>query len=149
MKNSNKGRKINEPQLTVTDLGKRKFGDQFGDRSGIKMWGFDHELKLWVVKRNPCNSEYYNNIHDFWSWMKVDLSELSKAPFHNPSKNPSAYNFKRFLEKQVKDKFPIMKTAKSLIRRDKEVLDPETDEPMEIMLWPTTRQLKDGLQQDS
>lgn len=67
------------------------------------------------------------SIHDFNSWTKVDVSELSRAPFHNPSQNPSVFKFKQFLDKQLKDKFPSMKTAKALIRKDKFVLDPETN----------------------
>lgn len=142
-KNSNENRRAEEPQLTVTDLEKRRFGDKFGNRTGIKMWGFDHELNLWVVKRNSGNLEYYKSIHDFSSWTIVDLFELLMTPFYNPSQDPSAFTFKRFLEGQVKDNFPKMKTAKSLIRRDKEILDPETDEPMKIMLWLATNQLKE------
>ena len=59
MKNSNENRKAKDPVLTVTNLKKRKFGDKYGDRSGIKMWAFDHELNLWVVKRNSGIPEYY------------------------------------------------------------------------------------------
>ncbi|CAI9300113.1 unnamed protein product [Lactuca saligna] len=33
MKNSNENRRAKDPVLTVTDLKKRKFGDEFGDRS--------------------------------------------------------------------------------------------------------------------
>lgn len=36
-----------------------------------------------------------------------------------------------------------MKTTESLIRIDKDVLDPRTNEPMKIVLWPTTKQLKE------
>ena len=80
--------------LTVTDLKKRKFGDEFGDRSGVRMWAFDPESNMWAVKRNYGFPEYYKTIHDFNSWTKVDLAELSRAPFHNPSEDPNASNFK-------------------------------------------------------
>ena len=50
MRISNENRKAEEPQLTMTDLKHRNFFDQYGDRIGIKMWGYEHELKLWVVK---------------------------------------------------------------------------------------------------
>nr|KAJ0210240.1 hypothetical protein LSAT_V11C400209620 [Lactuca sativa] len=50
MKISNGNRKAKDPVLTVTDLKKRKFGDEYGDRSGIRMWAFDPETNLWVVK---------------------------------------------------------------------------------------------------
>ena len=107
------------------------------------MWGFQDDLDLWVVKKNHGNTEYYQDTHDFFSWTKVELTELSEAPFQNPSKDPKAFNFKRFLERQVKENFTGMKTADSLIRRDQEVLDPRTNEPMKIALWPPTKQLNE------
>ncbi|CAI9282549.1 unnamed protein product [Lactuca saligna] len=84
MKNSNENHQAKDPVLIVTKLKKRKFGD----RSGIKMWAFDHEVNMWVVKRNSRVLEYYQSIHDFNSWTKVDLAKLSRAPFHNPSQDP-------------------------------------------------------------
>ena len=107
------------------------------------MWGYDHKHKLWVVKRNSGNPEYYKNIHDLNSWKKVDLSELSRAPFHNPSQNASASNFRQFLDKHVKEKFPSMKTTKALVRKDKDIINPETNQPMKIMLWPATNQVRE------
>ncbi|CAI9270021.1 unnamed protein product [Lactuca saligna] len=90
MKNSNENRKAKEPALTVTDLKKRNFGNKYGDRSGNRMWAFDPEMNLWVVKRNSGISECYKSTHDFNSWTKTDLAELSRVPFHNPSQDPSA-----------------------------------------------------------
>ncbi|CAI9263467.1 unnamed protein product [Lactuca saligna] len=81
MKKSNENRKAKDPVLTITDLKKRKFGDAYGDRSRIRMWTFDPESNTWVVKRNSSVSEYYKSVHDFNSWTKVDLAELSRAPF--------------------------------------------------------------------
>lgn len=52
MKNSDESRSFDKPQLIVTDLEKRRIGDKFSDRSGIKMWEYKDELKLWMVKRN-------------------------------------------------------------------------------------------------
>ena len=37
----------------------------------------------------------------------------------------------------------MMKTAKALVRKDKYIIDPEIGEPMKIMLWPGTKQLKE------
>ncbi|CAI9261929.1 unnamed protein product [Lactuca saligna] len=139
MKNSNENRKAKDPVLTVTDLKKREFGDEYGDRTGIRMWAFDPVKNLWVVKRKLGASECYKSTHDFNSWTKTDLAELSRAPFHNPSENPSASNFKRFLDRQVRENFPSMKTAKALYRKDKDVLDPESGKPMKIILWPATK----------
>ncbi|CAI9282276.1 unnamed protein product [Lactuca saligna] len=143
MKNSNENHKAKDPVLTVMDLKKRKFGDEFGDRSEIRMWAFNPESNMWVVKRNSGIPKYYKSIHDFNSWTKVDLVELSRALFHNPSEDPSTTNFKRFLDRQVKENFSKMKTAKALYRKDTDVHDPESGEPMKIILWPATKQLKE------
>ena len=97
---------------------------------------------MWVVKRNFRIPKYYQSIHDFNSWTKVDLAELSRAPFHNPLQDPSASNFKRFLDRQVRENFSKMKTAKALYRKDKAVIDPESGEPMKIILWLIIKQLK-------
>ncbi|CAH1428595.1 unnamed protein product [Lactuca virosa] len=80
MKNSDKNVRGNQPQLTVTDLQKKRFGNKYGDRSGILMWGFHDKLNIWVVKRKSGNTEHYKHKNDFSSWTRVDLTELSKAP---------------------------------------------------------------------
>ncbi|CAI9277306.1 unnamed protein product [Lactuca saligna] len=143
MKNSNENRKTKDPVLTVTDLKKRKFGDKYGDRTGIRIWAFDPVTNLSVVKRKSGASECYKSTHDFNSWTKTDLAELSRAPFHNPSADPNASNFKRFLDRQVKENFPSMKTTKALYKKHKDVLDPETGEPIKIILWPATKKQKE------
>ncbi|CAI9296870.1 unnamed protein product [Lactuca saligna] len=143
MKNSNENRKAKDPVLTFTDLKKRKFGDEFGDRSGIRICDFDPKSNMWVIKRNSDVPEYYKSVHDFNSWTKVDLAELSRAPFHNPLEDPNTTNFKRFLDRQVKENFLKMKTVKSLYRKDKDNIDPKSGQPMKIILWPTTKQLKE------
>ncbi|CAI9300246.1 unnamed protein product [Lactuca saligna] len=143
MKKSNENRKTKDTILTVTDLKKRKFGDEYGDKTGIRMWAFDPVTNLWVVKRKSEATECYKSTHDFNSWTKTDLAELSRAPFHNPSEDPNASNFKRFLDRQVKANFPSMKTAKALYKKDKDVLDPETGEPMKIILCPATKKQKE------
>ncbi|CAI9289168.1 unnamed protein product [Lactuca saligna] len=143
MKSSNENRKTRDHVLTVTDLKKRKFGDEYGDRTGIRMWAFDPMTNLWVVKRKSGASECYKSTDDFNSWTKIDLAELSRAPFHNPSEDPSATNFKRFLDRQVKENFPSIKTAKALYRKDKDVLDPESGKPMKIILWPAIKKQKE------
>ncbi|CAI9302812.1 unnamed protein product [Lactuca saligna] len=140
MKNSNENHKAKDPMLIVTDLKKRKFGDEFGDRSGIRMWAFDPESGMWVLKRNSGIPEYYKSTHDFNSWTQVDVVEPLRALFHNPSEDPSTTNFKRFLDRQVKENFPKMKTTRALYRKDKDILDPESGEPMKIILWLATKQ---------
>ncbi|CAI9284446.1 unnamed protein product [Lactuca saligna] len=143
MKKSNENRKAKDPFFTVTDLKKRKFGDEYGGRSDIQIWAFDPETNLWVVKRNSGASECYKSTHDFKSWTKTDLAELFRAPFHNHSDNPSTSNLKRFLDRQVRENFPSMKTARALYRKDEEVLDLESGEPMKIILWPVTKKQKE------
>ena len=88
------------------------------------------------------NTEFYKDVHDFHSWTRVDLSELSKAPFANPSQNPKATQFKLFLEDQVVKGFPSMKTAESIIKIYPSVLDPKTDLPLRTGMWPATSQVK-------
>ncbi|CAI9259283.1 unnamed protein product [Lactuca saligna] len=143
MRNSDENRHAYQPQIIVTDLEKRRFRVKYENHSGIKMWGFHSDLNMWVVKRNHGKLKYYKDTHDFSSWTKVHLTKLSATPFHNPSKDPNASNFKLFLERQVKEKFSEMKTADLLIRRDKEVLDPRTNERMNIMMWHATKHLKE------
>ena len=139
MKNSYENLHGDQCKLTVSDLEKRQFGDKYGNRSGIIMWGYHDKLKLSVVKRRIGNSEYYKDKNDFCSWTKVDLIEFSKAPFLNPSKDPQATAFKMFLENQVKRQFAKMKPINSFVRKDKDMLDPRTNEPIKIVMWPPTK----------
>ena len=126
-------------KLTVTYLEKKRFGDNYGNRLEIRMLGYHDKLKLLVVKRRIGNPEYYKDKNDFCSWMKVDLTELLDAPFLNPSKDPQATAFKMFLENQVKRQFAKMKPINSFVRKDKDMLDPRTNEPIKIVMWPPTK----------
>lgn len=91
------------------------------------MWGFHDKLNVWVVKRKSGNVEYYKEKHDFSSFTRVDLSELANAPFSNPSNDPQATKFKKFLENQVKRQFDGMKIAGSFVKHFKDMLDPTTN----------------------
>ncbi|CAI9299779.1 unnamed protein product [Lactuca saligna] len=86
------------PQLSVTGLGRKTFKTKYGDCSGIKVWGFHVEKKIWPV-------EYYKHQNDFFSWTKVDLTELADAPSHNSSNDPLGTDFKLFLENQLPDDY--------------------------------------------
>ena len=97
---------------------------------------------MFMVRRKSGNKELYKDAHDFNSFTKVDLIELSKAPFSNPSKNSKASQFKSFLEDQVAKGFPSMKTAESFVAVHKHVLDKETSEPIRPVMWPATAQVK-------
>ena len=94
MKNSNQNVTGGQPQMFIKEVGKRKFADRYDDRSGIHMWGFESDKNIRVVKRRSRNIEYYEKKVDFFSWTKVDLAELVYAPFHNPTNDPNAWEFK-------------------------------------------------------
>ena len=72
----------------------------------------------------------------------MDLAELSRSPFSNPSDNPQATQFKHFLEDQVKKGFPSMKTVESVIKHYPDVIDPKTGHPLQVVMWPATNQVK-------
>lgn len=93
------------------------------------------------MKRKSDNIEYYQDTHDFESWTRVDLTELSRAPFANPSNDPKATHFQLFLEDQVKKGFTIMKTAESFIKQYPDVIDQSTNLPFKNVMWPATKQM--------
>ncbi|KAL7606254.1 hypothetical protein Lser_V15G18890 [Lactuca serriola] len=141
MKNSDKNIRGDRPQLSVTKLGKKRFKTKYRDRSGIKGWGFLDTKNIWVVKRNSGNVEYYKHQNDFCSWTKVDLTELSNAPFHNPSNDPRGTDFKLFLENQVKRKLDGMKTADSFVKKVKGVFDPNTNRTIKNVMSPPIKKM--------
>ncbi|KAL7595519.1 hypothetical protein Lser_V15G29441 [Lactuca serriola] len=91
-KNSDKNIRGDRPQLSVTELDRKRFKTKYGDRTRIKVWGFSAEKNIWVIKRSSGSVEYYKHQNDFCSWTKIDLTELSNAPFHNPSNDPRGTN---------------------------------------------------------
>ena len=99
-------------------------------------------MNMFMVRRKSGNKELYKDAHDFHSFTKVDLIELSKAPFSNPSGNPKDSQFKSFLEDQVAKGFPSMKTAESFVEVHKRVFDPKNNEPIRAVMWPSTAQVK-------
>ena len=94
---------------------------------------------MWTVLRKSGNSEHYRDSHDFSSWTRVDLSELSRAPFSNLTNNPQATQFKHFLEDQVKKAFPAMKTVDSVIVEHSDIIDPKTNKPLQVVMWLATK----------
>nr|KAJ0193478.1 hypothetical protein LSAT_V11C800389040 [Lactuca sativa] len=126
-----------QPNITVTDLGEKRFRDVYGDRSGIISWGFHDTLNMWIVRRKSGNTELYKYAYDFYSWTRVDLSELSKAFFANPSQNPKATQFKHFLK--IKDgKLPTISVEgeddATWITILDDLLIPIGDSPIQAML---------------
>ena len=137
-RSSDQNAPVDQPNITFTDLGENRFRDVYGDRSGIISWGFHDPLKMWIVRRKSGNTELYKDAHDFHSWTKVDLTELSKAPFSNPTNEPKATQFRLFLEGQVAKGFPSMKTAESIIKVYLSVIDPKTNQPLPSVIWRVT-----------
>ncbi|CAI9281709.1 unnamed protein product [Lactuca saligna] len=77
------------PEMFLRETGK-KFTDKYRDRSGILMWGYDADKKMWVVKRKSHRIEYYERPTKFISWKKVDLAKVIHAPFNNPTNDSMA-----------------------------------------------------------
>ena len=139
MKNIDQNLRGDHPQLTVADLEKKKFQHKYGDRSGVRMWGYHDKINCRLVKRKSNTVEYYKHQTEFSSLTKVDLTELSAAPFYNPSNNSQATTFKLFLENQVKRGFDGMKTAESFLKTSKHVSDPSTKKKIKTVMWPPTK----------
>lgn len=105
-------------------------------------WGFHDVLRLWIIIRKSGNSELYKDIHAFSSLTKVDLAELSQAPFINLLNNSQVSQFKFFLDEQVKKGFPTMPTAESVILEHPDVFEASSDKPLQVVMWPPTKQVK-------
>ncbi|KAM0061515.1 hypothetical protein Hdeb2414_s0004g00137011 [Helianthus debilis subsp. tardiflorus] len=119
--------------------------DKRGNRSGITSWAYNDEKGMFIVLRKNVEAEYYDNSDAFESWTVVDLRELSKAGFHDQTKNPNCkigWNFFNKLQQQARVNFRNMKLAQSTIEEDEEVLDPATGKPYKIVKWPATKQTK-------
>ncbi|CAI9274835.1 unnamed protein product [Lactuca saligna] len=58
MKHSNQNSLGDHPEMFFRETGK-KFTDKYGDRSGILMWGYDADKKMWIVKCYSEQIEYY------------------------------------------------------------------------------------------
>ncbi|CAH1450834.1 unnamed protein product [Lactuca virosa] len=66
MKHSYQNAPGDNPEMFFRETGK-KFIDKYGDRSGIIMWGYDADKRMWVVKRKSGRIEYYEKKVDFLS----------------------------------------------------------------------------------
>ncbi|KAM0071350.1 hypothetical protein Hdeb2414_s0001g00024061 [Helianthus debilis subsp. tardiflorus] len=104
------------------------------------------------MKKKECHSkrgngevEYYDHSDAFESWTVVDRRELSRASYHDQTISPNCkigWNFFNRLQQQAKVNFKDMKLAKSILLEDEEVLDPATNKPYKIVMWPATKQTK-------
>ena len=142
MKNSDQNAPGDHLQMFIKEVGKRKFVDRHDDRSGIRMWGFEVDKKMWVVKRKSKNIKYYAKMTDFVSGTIVDLAELVHAPFHNPTNDPNVWAFKNFLEDKAKMNFEGMKTTSSFIKETKDIIESYTNKTLVNVMWPPTTKAK-------
>ncbi|MFS7944371.1 hypothetical protein Hanom_Chr06g00511341 [Helianthus anomalus] len=100
---------------------------------------------MFLVKRKNRVVEYYNHSNAFESWTVVDLRELSRAPYHDQCRDHNCkigWNFYNKLQKQVQVNLRDMNLAQSFIRVHEDVLDPSTNQPLKIVMWPPTKQTK-------
>nr|KAJ0204818.1 hypothetical protein LSAT_V11C500277750 [Lactuca sativa] len=65
MKHSDQNAPGDHPKIFLRETGK-KFTDKYWDRSGILMWGYEFDKKMWIVKRKSGRDEYYEKKVDFF-----------------------------------------------------------------------------------
>ncbi|KAJ0810265.1 hypothetical protein HanPI659440_Chr01g0025111 [Helianthus annuus] len=121
----------------LIDVGETLY-DQVGNRSGVVSWGFDHDRKRWWIKRKVGPVEWYKHAGQFQSFTKVDLTELSKAPYVDDKPGGPGHMFFERLKREVLHNFPSMCTAESFVKPIKGVRDPFTKKRMKIVHWPVT-----------
>ena len=114
------------------------FTDKHGDRTGVALWGYADDKKMFFVKRKSGHYEYFKYRSKFSSFTSVDLSEVVRAPFYNTSDNIQAWDFKRFLEDQVKKGFSGFPTSKSTIEKIPGLRDGKTGKIFKNVMWPPT-----------
>ncbi|CAI9285423.1 unnamed protein product [Lactuca saligna] len=67
MKHSDQNAPGDHLETVIKETGK-KFTDKYGECSGILIWGYDADKKMWIVKRKSGRIEYYEKKVDFLSW---------------------------------------------------------------------------------
>ncbi|KAM0042220.1 hypothetical protein Hdeb2414_s0011g00375541 [Helianthus debilis subsp. tardiflorus] len=121
----------------LMDVGETAY-DKKGNRSGVVSWGYDHDRKRWWIKRKVGPVEWYKRSGQFQSFTKVDLTDLSNAPYVDDKPNGPGYAFFERLKREVAKGFPSMKTADSIVKPAKGIRDPYTNKRMKIVHWPAT-----------
>ncbi|KAM0026494.1 hypothetical protein Hdeb2414_s0020g00558841 [Helianthus debilis subsp. tardiflorus] len=121
----------------LMDVGENLY-DKVGNRSGVVSWGYDHDRKRWWIKRKVGPVEWYKRSGQFQSFTKVDLTDLSNAPYVDDKPNGPGYAFFERLKREVAKGFPSMRTADSIVRPAKGIRDPYTHKRMKIVHWPAT-----------
>ncbi|MFS7927180.1 hypothetical protein Hanom_Chr04g00305941 [Helianthus anomalus] len=139
LKNKNLNPEDDDVQAThhLMNVGETLY-DQVGNRSGVVSWGYDHDRKRWWIKRKVGPVEWYKRPGQFQSFTKVDLTELSKAPYADDKPGGPGHMFLERLKREVQHNFPSMRTAESFVKPVKGVRDPFTKKRMKIVHWPVT-----------
>ncbi|MFS7981474.1 hypothetical protein Hanom_Chr10g00951391 [Helianthus anomalus] len=121
----------------LMDVGETLY-DKVGNRSGVVSWGYDHDRKRWWIRRKIGPVEWYKHPGQFQSFTKVDLTDLSNAPYVDDKPGGAGYIFFERLKREVLKGFPSMRTAESIVKPAKGIRDPYTNKRMKIVHWPAT-----------
>ncbi|KAL8209091.1 hypothetical protein R6Q57_008503 [Mikania cordata] len=101
-----------EPTRFIVDVGNSRFNYE-GDRSGIVCWGFDEVKEMgWLRRMLTKWIEYYDHSSSFKSLIVVDMVELARQRFFNPTKNKRGESFYTSLQQHVRKGFSDMSLAK-------------------------------------
>ncbi|KAJ0621793.1 hypothetical protein HanIR_Chr01g0012731 [Helianthus annuus] len=139
LKNKNHNPDDDDAQAThhLMEVGETLY-DKVGNRSGVVSWGFDHDRRRWWIKRKVGPVEWYKAPAQFQTFKKIDLTNLSNAPYVDDKPGGRGYLFYERLKREVLRGFPSMHTAESLIKLAKGVREPYTNKRMKIVHWPAT-----------
>ncbi|MFS8023627.1 hypothetical protein Hanom_Chr16g01453631 [Helianthus anomalus] len=121
MENRKPGKKMVVTRYVITTE-----KSKHGNRSGITSWAYNDEKGIFIVLRKNRGVEYYDNSEAFESWTVVDLREISKAGYHDQTKNPNCkigWNFFNRPQQQARVNFRDMKLTQSTIEEDEELPD--------------------------
>ncbi|KAJ0681409.1 hypothetical protein HanPI659440_Chr16g0635591 [Helianthus annuus] len=119
----------------VMEVGKSHY-DKMGNKSGITSWRYDQDKKIWLVIRESGHREYYSKESQFESWMKIDLKNLLRDPYHDsdPNQRGTGWAFLSKLEREVKNDFPNMKHIMSSVKKSHGVRDTYTGRTMKTLI---------------
>ncbi|KAL8260142.1 hypothetical protein R6Q59_028095 [Mikania micrantha] len=133
-----------KPTRFIVDVGDSRFNYE-GDRSGIVCWGYDEVKELWWLRRKLTKRiEYYDHPSSFKSLTVVDMVELARQRFFNPSKNKRGESFYTSLQQHVRKGFSDMTLAKSVrIKKTTNSLRNPIDIDVFEVRWPATDWMKE------
>ncbi|KAL8217889.1 hypothetical protein R6Q57_021262 [Mikania cordata] len=108
-----------KPTGFIIDVGDSRYNYE-GDRSGIFCWGYDEVKDLWWIHRKLTKRiQYYDHPSSFKSLTLVDMVELARQRFFNPSKNKRGESFYTSLQQHVKKGFSDMTLSQSIKTKKK------------------------------